>query len=98
MKRSPIRRRSARKAATDAAYAEARAAVEFRAYGRCEANTPACPPREHRGDHCHHILRRSHTSAHDPALLLLVCALAHEYIHAHPAEAYEKGWLLRGVS
>lgn len=92
-----LKRRSDKKRATDAEYAQARAAVKFRAYGRCEVNTPACPPREHRGDHCHHVLRRSQTGGHDPALLLLVCAEAHEYIHQHPAESYDKGWLIRGV-
>ncbi len=95
MKRSPLKRRSAKKAASDAEYAQARETVMFRSYGRCEANTPACPPREHEAVHVHHKLRRSATSAHDPELMLACCLAAHNFIHANPAISYEAGWLFR---
>lgn len=92
-----LNRRSAKKARSDSVYAEARKRVEFRAFGRCEANTPACPPREHRGTQAHHRLMRSHGGDHTDENLLWVCDAAHDYVHAHPAESYDKGWLIRGV-
>lgn len=95
MRRTPLRRRSVKKRTTDAELSEARKLCEFRAYGRCEANTPACPEREHRGVHAHHVLPRSASVDHSPENLLWVCAAAHDHIHAHPAEAYDKGWLIR---
>lgn len=94
MKRTPLRRVSDKKRKADAELAAARKTVIARAFGRCEANTPVCPSREHRGDHVHHVRRRSAGGQHDPANLLLVCEEAHSYIHAHPAESYEKGWLV----
>lgn len=93
MKRSRIRSVSVKKRAADAELAEARAAVQFRSYGRCEANTPACPRREHAGVHCHHVKQRSAGGKHSPENLMLVCEKAHSYIHEHPAESFEKGWL-----
>jgi hypothetical protein len=93
-----LRAKSTKKAESDAEYATARAAVEFRAGGLCELHTPACPSGPHRGSMCHHRLMRSHGgNAHDPALMSWVCARSHDYLHGHPAEAYEKGWLIRGV-
>lgn len=94
MKRTPLKRISDKKRIRDAEFAAARRIVEARAFGRCEANTPACPLREHRGVHVHHIRRRSQGGGHDPSNLLLCCEEAHAYIHANPAESYEAGWLV----
>ncbi len=85
-------KRRARAATMQAARAEA----EARAYGRCEANTPACPSREHRADHAHHMLRRAQGGRDVPENLLMVCEASHRWIHANPSEAYENGWLIRG--
>ncbi len=98
MKRTPIRRRSTRKAASDAEYAQAREQVMFRAYGRCEANTPACPLREHEAVHVHHRLPRSARVDHSLENLLACCTDAHDFIHAHPQISYENGWLLSRYS
>lgn len=52
----------------------------------------------------HHRRMRSHPFAglHLPANVIDVCGSGstgcHGYIHEHPAEAYEKGWLVRGTS
>jgi hypothetical protein len=86
-----------RRKAADAELAVARDDVELRAYGRCEANTPACEPREHRGTQVHHRLRRAQGGGHELDNLLLVCDEAHEFIHQNPAASFEAGWLIRGV-
>jgi 5-methylcytosine-specific restriction endonuclease McrA len=71
-----------------------REAVLERCHGRCEAGTPACTGRV---DHMHHRRLRSQGGTHDPANLLAVCQPCHDHIHHRPAEAYERGWLERGV-
>lgn len=55
----------------------------------------------HPGEMCeggievHHRLPRSGGGSHDLDNLLVICSKAHRYIHAHPAESYERGWLLK---
>lgn len=88
-----MKRVSDKKRKADAAYAKSRVIVMERAYGRCEANTPACPPREHAGTQCHHVLRRSAGGGHDPSNLLYVCDAAHDHIHGHVEESLANGWL-----
>ena len=102
MKRSgPIKRRSAlrsrgRKAEREqSAAARFRLAVAMRSGGWCEAHTPSCAPGRHEGTQAHHRLMRSQGGTHDPENGLWVCSPGHLYIHAQPAESYEKGWLLR---
>lgn len=85
---------SDKKKQRDAELAEARDKVRERSFGRCEANTPACPLREHAGVHVHHIRRRSQGGTHDPDNLLHCCEAAHTYIHANPDESFKHGWLL----
>lgn len=98
MRRSPLKRRSSRKAVSDAALAEARRLVEWRACGYCELNTPACPPQPHRGTVAHHRLMRSQGgNVHDPELMAWGCDRGHRWVHDHPAASYEAGWLIRGV-
>lgn len=68
---------------------EVRAVVERRSGGRCEAGTPNCTAR---AAHHHHIKSRragDNTADND----LHVCGPCHEYIHSHPREAREKGWI-----
>lgn len=89
-----MRQRSAKKVAGDREFAKAAKEVIFRSYGRCEANTPACPEREHEGVHRHHIgRRRGVNGGHTADNLLNVCDAGHRFIHANPAISYENGWL-----
>jgi hypothetical protein len=52
----------------------------------------------------HHRRMRSHAfpGLHDPGNVIDVCGTGstgcHGYIHAHPAESYAKGWLVRGTA
>lgn len=68
-------------------------AVTRRSRGLCEASTPACPDGPHKGSHRHHKLPRSLGGEHTPENLLHVCTTAHTWIHEHPADSYEHGWL-----
>lgn len=65
--------------------------VEKRSRGFCEAGTPACTGP---GEVFHH---RQGRRTHDPDLILHCCDACHLYIHAHPAESYERGWMVRRV-
>lgn len=69
--------------------------VESRAGGRCEVRADGCTIR---GEHAHHRLMRSQGGPDDAGNLLWVCPSCHHYVHAHPTESYERGWLIRGVS
>jgi hypothetical protein len=42
----------------------------------------------------HHRLPRSQGGTDDPSNLLDICDAEHRWLHAHPAVAYERGWLL----
>jgi hypothetical protein len=70
-----------------------RLALHVRSGGFCEARTPACPEGRHEGVHAHHVRLRSQGGGHDPSNGLLLCAAAHNYVHANPAESYAAGWL-----
>lgn len=58
----------------------------------CEAGTQVCTGR---AAHRHHRRMRSQGGGNEPSNLLAVCPSCHDYIHAHPSESYERGWLLR---
>ena len=93
MRRSPVRRQSARRRRRDATYPAARKQVFSRAEGMCEAQAIwAC---ERSGHQVHHIAGRGGRDPHNPEGLLLVCAPCHAYIHANPQLSYERGWLRR---
>jgi hypothetical protein len=74
---------------------EVREAVHDRSGGRCEARTEVCTGG---GYFLHHKVMRSHGGSHSEGNLLDCCRSCHDYIHAHPTEAYERGWLIRGVA
>lgn len=93
MKRTQIRRRSAKKAITDEAYKTEREKRIFLCGGACEGNTPACPTGLHDGAHGHHIDRRR--GPHDYLTLRWLCSAAHAYVHANPAWSYDHGLLIR---
>lgn len=50
----------------------------------------------------HHRRMRSHkfTGLHEPSNLICLCGTGstgcHGWVHAHPKEAYEQGWLVHG--
>ena len=70
----------------------ARKVVHDRSGGFCEAHTPVC---DHVAQHVHHKAGRKGVGAHSPSNLLHVCNGCHSYIHEHPQESYEAGWMLR---
>ena len=69
--------------------------VSDRSRGICEAMCAHECART--AEHVHHRLMRSQGGSDEPDNLLHVCHVCHAYIHAHPTEAYERGWLVRGV-
>lgn len=73
-------------------WAKAVEAVKRRSGNRCEARTPLCTGV---GQQTHHRVKRSQGGKADPAILLRICNPCDVYIEANPAEAYEKGWLIR---
>lgn len=57
----------------------------------CEAVTPVCT-----GSAVHQHHRKGRGKYLDTeALLLDVCKPCHDYIHSHPTESYEAGWMIR---
>ena len=69
---------------------EAKREITRRSRGWCEM--PGC---QRYGQHLHHRLMRSQGGMGTAENGMHVCRPHHEYIHAHPALAYEMGWLIR---
>lgn len=91
MKRTPLRSRSPKKTAKDRDYRKVRRWVADRADGLCEAQiSGVCTVR---GEHAHHILRRSQCGTDEPSNLLWCCAFCHDHIHRNVAWAIERGFL-----
>ena len=60
--------------------------------GVCEVKVPGvCTGR---AQHKHHMILRSQGGTNHPANLLPVCLPCHDYIHKHPEEAKEHGWII----
>lgn len=96
MKRSPIKRKTRLRARVPQGYRmwqNAKAEVRERSKGECEVRSKVCTGR---AEHCHHVLPRSAGGFVDTGLLLDACAACHGYLHAHPAESYQNGWLVHG--
>ena len=89
MKRSPLRRQSAKKARRNAVYARSRMEVAERAQGRCEARIEGVCSGRH--EHTHHRRLRSQMGSDDPSNLIAVCFACHSHIHLYPKEAAELG-------
>ncbi len=85
----PLRARSERRQAFEDELAEARPLVFARCGGLCEVCGAA------RAEVVHHRLRRSQGGRNDLSNLVGACGGCHDWIHAHPALSYERGWLLR---
>lgn len=69
-----------------------REAVMQRAGWRCEIGSAVCI---RVAAHAHHVLPRSAGGGHEAENGLAACAPCHSYLHANPAEAYERNWLRR---
>lgn len=69
--------------------------VLMRSHGSCEIVSPVCTGRGH---HVHHRRRRSQGGRDVLEDVRLSCSACHGYLHAHVAEAFDKGWLIRGRS
>ena len=66
-----------------------------RAAGYCEVMfAAACTGR---AEHLHHRKLRSQLGRHEVENLLHICHQCHNWIDAHPAASYERGFLVRGV-
>lgn len=101
MKRTELRRKTAinkvspRHRKFSAELKRAKSAVFFRSRGYCEARTPFCTGC---AQHVHHIAGRVGPAANDPDNLLHLCGNCHRWIHSHPLESYDRGWLLHKLS
>lgn len=91
MRRTRLKPMSAKKRQSATQYRKVRRWVQDRSNGLCEAQTAGvCTGR---GEHAHHILRRSQGGPDEPGNLLWLCAPCHEHAHRNPAWAYEHGLL-----
>ncbi len=61
--------------------------------GLCEGGTPACPERQHRGHHAHHVARRSQGGSNTADNLRWLCWEGHDWVHRNPADAKAMGLL-----
>lgn len=98
MKRQPMKRRPPRPARDGEVEREfrgdERVAIERRSDGKCEARTPHCTDKARI---IHHRLLKRHGGRGDRGNGLHCCTACHLFIHMHPEESYEKGWMIRGV-
>lgn len=95
--RKPMRRRKASRGSTAPEFGQAfwqvqREALYARAGGRCELG--GCSLDEH-GMEAHHRRRRSQGHDHGLHNLAALCPTHHRWVHAHPAAARAKGFLVR---
>lgn len=65
--------------------------VRSRSRGVCEAVTPVCTGT---AVHQHHKRGRG-KELNNASLLLDVCSECHAWIHSHPTESYENGWMVK---
>jgi hypothetical protein len=58
---------------------------------------PYCAVFPHlKSNQIHHTNHREGERLNDTRFWLAVSDEGHKYIHAHPSESYEKGWLIKG--
>lgn len=76
----------------DKVLAKARLVVAERSQGQCEGRTMVCTGV---AEAVHHRLRRSQGGKHEPENLLALCTACHNWVHANPLAACEKGLLLK---
>ena len=92
LRRTPIRRRSKKESERIRRYDRARTIVMEAAEGMCEAATKRCVGP---AGQVHHRKGRDGDLVVDLDNLLAVCYTCHDYIHGHPHESYERGWMIR---
>jgi hypothetical protein len=98
--RSPLRRRTPlrrtewirKPTRQQRGWAKAVREVRRRSGDRCEARTRLCIGV---GQQTHHRLKRGQGGNADPAILMRICNPCDLYIESHPAESYERGWLIK---
>lgn len=73
-------------------YLQMRETIAEQAAYRCQAKTPRCSGQL---DQVHHRKGRDGELLTNPEYLLGVCEPCHSYIHSHPSESYERGWMIR---
>lgn len=89
MKRTPLRKVSAKQAKINRTRSTIRKQLESLRGQLCQAHTPEC---QHWYSDMHEIVPRGRGgSATDPDNILLVCRGCHRWIHDHPVEAKERG-------
>ena len=90
--RSPIKRKGKKGKAYDNDFTdEVKSQVRHRASGYCEI--PGCMSTI---VVFHHIRRRTQGGDGSVGNCLGLCPAHHDYIHANPAESYDRGWLRHG--
>lgn len=93
LKRTPLRRVSARARAKSAQWRRVTAAAIAEAHGRCVVQVPGvCTGTATAG---HHIQPRAQGGSYDGSNVAAVCAACHAHIHGNPAWSYANGWLVR---
>jgi hypothetical protein len=94
MKRSRLRKQSAKARAMVPARKACITKIFLRSIGYCEAK--CCPECTGVGGDAHEKLPRAQGgNPHAPSNCLWICRPCHRWIHAHPAESYRLGLLAR---
>jgi 5-methylcytosine-specific restriction endonuclease McrA len=93
LKPTPMKRVSAQPNEYELEFRKMKPIVRKRSKYQCEAKTDVCIGG---GQHVHHRKLRSQGGTNSEANLIDVCMPCHEWIHAHPALSYQRGWLLHG--
>lgn len=63
--------------------------LEARSHGICEK----C--RQARATHKHHKKGRGRQDSDHLENLAHLCTFCHNYVHSHPQESYEQGWMIK---
>lgn len=71
-----------------------KAEIRRRSGGYCEIIHVGCTGF---AQHAHHRRMRSQGGSDEPVNLLDVCTVGHDYIHANPKLAHQRGWLLHAA-
>lgn len=83
---SPKQSQAARRRRWEKEYKVGAEKAAKRTGGRCErCGAPA--------QHTHHKLGRRHPDANRDENLMPICLLCHDWVHKHPAEAREQGYM-----
>lgn len=95
LKRTPLRRTSSKRRRGHRAWKRIVDQRLIETGGGCEIGTPDCTGAANQG---HHRKLLSQGGANVPENCLATCPACHSWVHANPAEAYRRGWMLRRES